>query len=39
MRSLMRQGPGPHTEYMPDPDAPQLAETLVAFANADGGTI
>lgn len=39
MRSLTRQGPGPHTEYMPDPDATQLAETLVAFANADGGTV
>lgn len=36
----MKRGPvGPHVEYMPQPDAERLAETLVAFANADGGTI
>lgn len=40
MRSSFRLGSaGPHTEYMPEPDAERLAETLVAFANADGGTV
>ncbi len=38
-KSFTKQGSGPHTEYMPTPDAGRLAETLVAFANADGGTI
>lgn len=31
--------PGPHTEYFPEIDVDRLAETLVAFANADGGTV
>lgn len=40
VKALQRHGPpGPHVEYMPEPDAEHLAETLVAFANADGGTI
>ena len=38
-RSSLKPGSGPHTEYMPAPDAKRLAETLVAFANADGGTV
>lgn len=38
-KSNLKQNPGPHTEYMPTPDSARLAETLVAFANADGGTV
>ncbi len=38
-RSQLKPGSGPNTEYMLEPDAIRLAETLVAFANADGGTI
>ncbi len=37
--TLIRRGPGPQTEFMLQPDRQRLAETLVAFANADGGTI
>jgi ATP-dependent DNA helicase RecG len=33
------RGPGALLEYLPGADADALAETLVAFANADGGTI
>ncbi|MGQ9584386.1 MAG: ATP-binding protein [Anaerolineae bacterium] len=33
------RGPGPLVELLPTPDAAALAETLVAFANTDGGTI
>lgn len=40
MKTPLKLGPvGPNTEYMPEPDAERLAATLVAFANADGGTI
>ncbi len=40
MKTPLKLGPvGPNTEYMPEPNALRLAETLVAFANADGGTI
>ena len=39
LKSILKQGPGPHTEYMAEPDADRLAETLVAFANGDGGTV
>ena len=38
-RSHLKPGSGSNTEYMPQPDATRLAETLVAFANADGGTV
>ncbi len=31
--------PGQQLEYLPYPDKDALAETLVAFANSDGGTI
>jgi len=37
--TLFRAGPGQLIEYLPDLDADALAETLVAFANGDGGTI
>ncbi|MCS6845520.1 MAG: putative DNA binding domain-containing protein [Caldilineales bacterium] len=37
---VVKLGPaGPHLEYLPEPDAQRLAETLVAFANGDGGTV
>ncbi len=39
LKSTLKPGSGPNTEYMPAPDSDRLAETLVAFANADGGTI
>ncbi|MCK4449396.1 MAG: ATP-binding protein, partial [Anaerolineae bacterium] len=31
--------PGQLLAFMPEPEAQRLAETLVAFANSDGGTI
>jgi predicted HTH transcriptional regulator len=31
--------PGPLVAYLPQADAERLAEHLVAFANADGGTV
>jgi ATP-dependent DNA helicase RecG len=34
-----RRKVGQQTEYLPAPDAARMAETMVAFANADGGTI
>lgn len=39
LQSLVQRGPGPQTEFMVTTDRQRLAETLVAFANADGGTI
>lgn len=36
---LTRTGAGQIVEFMATPDADSLAEILVAFANADGGTI
>lgn len=33
------KSPGPMLEYLPEPDAQALAELIVAFANAAGGTI
>ncbi|MBC7223469.1 MAG: putative DNA binding domain-containing protein, partial [Anaerolineae bacterium] len=36
---LLEKGPGPLVEFLPEPDAQALAETMVAFANTDGGTI
>jgi len=33
------RGPGPLVEFLATPDPQSLAETLVAFANTDGGTI
>ncbi|MGQ9492994.1 MAG: ATP-binding protein [Anaerolineae bacterium] len=38
-REMLRKGRGQLLEIMPQPEAEALAETLVAFANADGGTI
>ncbi len=39
LSSLLRRGIGLQLEVMPEPAADLLAETLVAFANADGGTV
>ncbi len=36
---LVNRGPGPLIEYMEEPDIERMSETLVAFANSDGGTI
>jgi len=37
--NLYEHHPGQMLAFMPEPDAKLLAETLVAFANSDGGTI
>lgn len=39
LRELLRKGRGQLLEFMPQPEPEILAESLVAFANADGGTI
>jgi len=36
---LLKKVGGQFVEYLPEADADQLAETLVAFANGDGGTV
>lgn len=36
---LIQRGPGPLLEFLPEPESGRLAESLVAFANTDGGTI
>ncbi len=37
--TLFKAGPGQLVEYLPELDADLMAETLVAFANGDGGTL
>ncbi|NOZ26950.1 MAG: transcriptional regulator [Chloroflexi bacterium] len=37
--SILGKKPGPQTAFLSTPDPDLLAETLVAFANTDGGTI
>ena len=39
LTSILRRGIGLQLEIMPEPSADALAETLVAFANGDGGTV
>ncbi len=39
LSSILRRGVGLQLEVMPQPSADALAETLVAFANGDGGTV
>ncbi len=39
LRELVKRGRGQLLEFMPHPEPELLAETLVGFANADGGTI
>jgi ATP-dependent DNA helicase RecG len=36
---LFKKGPGPLIEYLSEPSPEAIAETLVAFANSDGGTL
>jgi ATP-dependent DNA helicase RecG len=37
--NLLTRGPSQTTAFLPDPDPRTLAETLIAFANADGGIV
>ena len=39
LQEFIQRGPGQTAAFMPTPHADLLAETMVAFANADGGTI
>lgn len=39
LRSWLKRGSGQTLTFLPEPDVDALAEALVAFANADGGTI
>lgn len=39
IKDLLRQREGTRLEFMPNPDVRRLAESVVAFANTDGGTI
>lgn len=39
MPGWVERGPGQTLAFMPEPEVDELAETLVAFANSDGGTI
>lgn len=39
LRSLLATGPGQFVAFLPEPTTFELAETLIAMANADGGTI
>ncbi|NLG48874.1 MAG: hypothetical protein GX552_02035, partial [Chloroflexi bacterium] len=39
IRALVSKGRGPMLEFMPEPEADELAQVIVAFANALGGTV
>lgn len=39
LSSILRRGPGLQLEIMTEPSVERLAETMVAFANTDGGSI
>jgi len=39
LKNLLKRGPGQTVAFIAKPQAKLLAETMVAFANADGGTI
>lgn len=39
LKSLLKQGPGPQLAFLPSPNPESIAETLVAFANGEGGTL
>lgn len=39
VQSILKQTPGQRWAYLPDTDVNAMAETLVAFANGEGGTI
>jgi ATP-dependent DNA helicase RecG len=36
---FLKTGPGPRLNFLETPDAKEIAETLVAFANTEGGTL
>ena len=36
---FLKNGPGPRLNFLEGPDAKEIAETLVAFANTEGGTL
>ena len=37
--ALLRQGPGPQVHFLSNADSEQIAETITAFANSEGGTL
>ncbi|MBC7235319.1 MAG: putative DNA binding domain-containing protein, partial [Chloroflexi bacterium] len=39
IKSLVAKGRGPMIEFLPEPEAEKLAQTIVAMANSVGGTI
>src|SRR5512136_1465689 len=39
IETLLKHGPGPTVAFVPYPEINLLAETMVAFANTEGGTI
>ena len=39
LENLLKHGPGQTVAFMDKPEASLLAETMISFANADGGTI
>lgn len=39
LQTLLQQGPGPRLAFLPGASPDGLAETLVAFANSEGGTV
>ncbi len=39
LQDKLKRGPGQTVAFISNPEAARLAETMVAFANADGGTI
>ena len=39
LEDLLKRGPGQTVAFLSRPKATELAETMVAFANSDGGTI
>jgi len=39
LQKMLKRGPGQTVAFMPYPEVDELAETMAAFANADGGTI
>lgn len=38
-QSVLKQKPGQLLAFLPDPDPEQIAETITAFANSEGGTL
>ena len=37
--ALLRKGPGPQVHFLAGADSEQIAETITAFANSEGGTL